>query len=300
MTILSDLKKRRKRIIFRAVAAAVVVIAVGFTVYGMFIEPALLTVNHYVYDYDTGIETQTDSLPAADETKLRVVQFSDLHISELTPIDYLSRLTDRINEYHPDLILFTGDMFSSLTDYAIVNREKIAAELKRMTAKYGKFAVYGNHDTPDLAHFREVMNGGDFTLLENDSVTVETAHITVSVGGIADVPESEEDYLQAQRASGEIRLLMTHRPICAENFSPSGCLILAGHTHGGQTGMPILRDIALSLLGRSGGFPQGFFTLEPKGQGGANHLYVNTGIGMSGVPLRVGMTPSFTVFDVTK
>jgi predicted MPP superfamily phosphohydrolase len=301
MNIVNKRKKRITRIIILSIAAAVFVCIAGTTVYGIFIEPTLLEVRHYVYDYESGTVAQTDTLNA-DETKttLRFVQLSDLHIGEFTPIDYLAKLTDRVNEYNPDIILFTGDLFSSLSDYALYNQEKIAAELKRMTAGYGKFAVYGNHDTPHLERFRQTMSDGGFLLLENSSVAVKTAHVTVSVGGIADLPEEKDDYLQAEKASGEIRLLMTHRPICAENFTESGYLILAGHTHGGQTGIPIIRDIALSLLGRSGKFPEGFFTLDvdAEGQGEANRLYVNTGIGMSGIPARVGMKPMLAVFDV--
>ena len=67
--------------------------------------------------------------------------------------------------------------------------------------------------------------------------------------------------------------------------------MLAGHTHGGQIRLPwigIVRKNTKAPLRWSRGL------IEERGQ----YLYVTSGIGTSGVPVRWGVPPEFVVLDV--
>jgi hypothetical protein len=67
---------------------------------------------------------------------------------------------------------------------------------------------------------------------------------------------------------------------------------LAGHTHGGQIRIPGIGDItnaSKAPLRWSNG-------LISEGE---RHLYVTSGIGTSGVPLRWGVPPGYAILDVT-
>ncbi|MDE6295589.1 MAG: metallophosphoesterase [Muribaculaceae bacterium] len=89
-------------------------------------------------------------LPEAFEG-FRIAQISDLHVGTWgEDTRFISRLVDSVNAYHPDIILFTGD---------IVNRETselapFLSTLSRLKAPYGVYSVLGNHDYGDYVDWK--------------------------------------------------------------------------------------------------------------------------------------------------
>ena len=57
------------------------------------------------------------------------------------------RLVDAINARQPDVVLFGGDLLDNYArDRDSLDLEELAAQLGRIQAPGGKFAVWGNHD----------------------------------------------------------------------------------------------------------------------------------------------------------
>lgn len=99
-----------------------------------FIEPNLIRM--------TRLSLPIKNLP--DELKgLKILQFSDLHLSAKTPPQFLSRLTQKIKKAEADIVVFTGDFicYSQLDSPAILKKF-----LNSISAPYGCFAILGNHD----------------------------------------------------------------------------------------------------------------------------------------------------------
>ena len=69
-------------------------------------------------------------------------------------------------------------------------------------------------------------------------------------------------------------------------------LTLAGHTHGGQIRLPWIG--AFTNASRA---PLRWSLGHVVEEG--RHLYVTSGIGTSGIPLRIGVPPEFAVIDVS-
>lgn len=99
-----------------------------------FIEPNLL--------FSTALTLGVSKLPK-DLNGLKILQFSDLHVSSATPDHFVEKLIKKIQSFQPDLILFTGDFlcYSKLT-----GKEKLHYLLNSLSAPFGCFAVLGNHD----------------------------------------------------------------------------------------------------------------------------------------------------------
>ena len=95
------------------------------------------------------VEIEIDRLPESFDG-YRIAQLSDLHVGTFgTDTTFISRLTDRVNSLHPDLIVFTGD---------IVNRHSgeltpFVKPLSRLSAKDGVISILGNHDYGDYFNF---------------------------------------------------------------------------------------------------------------------------------------------------
>lgn len=74
-------------------------------------------------------------------------------------------------------------------------------------------------------------------------------------------------------------------------------MAVAGHTHGGQFRLPFSPDNSyLDLTSEEGVRVDGW--IEADTGSNENRLYVNRGVGISIVPLRVNCPPEITVFTL--
>lgn len=87
---------------------------------------------------------------------LKVVQFSDLHWKDKMSPRFLNKIIQKIDSLEPDVILFTGDAIS----YGELNEpETLQDFLCTLHAKYGCFAILGNHDYNEYV---SVNDDGDY------------------------------------------------------------------------------------------------------------------------------------------
>ena len=93
------------------------------------------------YDIDLANE-------AAKGESLKIVLLADLHLSVNSDIKATEKMVELTNECDPDLIVIAGDIFTSNFD-GLKNPEKYAEALSHMHAKYGVYAVCGNHDVDE-------------------------------------------------------------------------------------------------------------------------------------------------------
>lgn len=248
-------------------------------VYARWIEPAQLTVRRV-------------SLPSPEGARLRVVFFGDTHFSKTYGAENMQRIAREINALEPDLVVFTGDLIDSYyrspPDLTVLEQG-----LAAISARYGKFAVRGNHDIGGGAArvYGPVMAAGGFRLLVNESTAVEGLLLTVT--GIDDPALGHPDMAlpaKAGRREG-LQLLLSHEPDMVDLLDLSGVsLVLSGHTHGGQIYLPFLTRLFLPPGGRN--YRKGLFALD-----GGSSLYVTSGIGTTQLPLRFGNVPEIVCID---
>lgn len=99
-----------------------------------FIEPRIIS--------STKLSLPVNSFPA-ELNGLKVAQFSDLHLNPKVSQKFLDRLVSKINQFEPDIIVFTGDF---LCNSEVKDPERLQRTLKRFKAKHGCYAIVGNHD----------------------------------------------------------------------------------------------------------------------------------------------------------
>lgn len=219
---------------------------------------------------------------------LRVVQISDLHIGNGLEGERLARMVARVNALDPDLLALTGDLF----DFDPRFVEEGAKLLASLRARYGVYAVLGNHDTytgTDHVVASLARLAPNVRLLRSDLVRVPHAR-PIYVAGVDDpgrewtatgVELAELDRLAGELPSDGPVLLLVHRPELFPQASRLGFpLVLAGHTHGGQLALPgpggrwnLARFVTR--------FHRGLYHLN------GSVLYVNRGLGVAGPAIRV-------------
>lgn len=217
----------------------------------------------------------------------RIVQLSDLHIGSLDRLERGLGWARRANGLGADLAVVTGDLVTSGTVYYADAAEVVAA----LSAPDGTLAVLGNHDQwnpPALV--RELEQRG-VQVLRNTSRRVERGGSALLVAGLDDAYGGHPDLDQALagKPSGAPTVLLAHYPTFFQAAVQRGVeLTLAGHTHGGQIGVPFFAD-RLNFARLSGQASRGLRTR------GKSHLYVNAGLGTSGPPLRLGVPPEIAL-----
>lgn len=244
------------------------------------------------------IKTKIYEMGDQSKAPIRIVQVTDIQISRHYKEENLEKLIDQINQLKPDLFLFTGDLFEHYAQYG--SKEEVIGQLSRIKTKYGSYGVWGNRDYGGGGQrvYREILGEGHMTLLENTGTTIETEDgIILYLAGLDDslLGSPNGDLIKEQmKEDSDYRILLSHEPDPTEEYASYGFdLILAGHSHGGQVLLPF--GGVKTALAKT--YTKGFYSIGAKGDR-ETMLYVNTGIGTSHIPVRLGVPPQIAVFDI--
>lgn len=266
-------RKRKKR---RWAGFLFLLIAAPFLLagYARYVEPYMLI-------------TRTVTIEATKHVpECTIVFFSDTHFGKDYSEKNIERIVKRINRSEPDLVIFGGDFLDNYArDREALDLEYIGAELSKIEASYGKFAVWGNHDYGGGAVriYQDLMTDGGFQVLENESCLIE--ELNMKVFGYDDylLGRTEESLYQIQ--SQYFNLIAAHEPVVADFIENTGDnLLLTGHTHGGQVGIPAIREKVIPK--GSGGYAKGLYTKEEIGTQSSLQMFVSSGIGTTFYPIR--------------
>jgi predicted MPP superfamily phosphohydrolase len=218
---------------------------------------------------------------------LRVAQLSDLHVGHRTRLETVRAAIAQANAFEPDLVLLTGDFLSSRRSELDAMREQLGG-LAAPTV-----AVLGNHDNwVDPAGATEALRAHGYEVLENDWTSLTLRGAPLPIVGVGDHRTRREDVARATRGlpPGATPLVLAHGPRTADGLRALDrpALCFAGHTHGGQIVLPIVTPTVLQLIQHEP-YVRGRYQL------GKVQLYVNRGIGLSGIRVRVNCPPEVTL-----
>ncbi len=234
------------------------------------------------------VERVSFALPGLDPRHdgLRLAQLSDIHVGDRTPPRRIAAAVALANAFEPDLVVLTGDFLSRERHGVGLLREQLAG-LSAPT-----LAVLGNHDHwVDARGAAAALAASGYDVLRNQHTQLRLRGARLSVVGVDDLLTGHADPVRAlagvPRGS---RLVLAHGPRTADLLRRAGepLLVLSGHTHGGQIHLPGLTPFLLRSLIREP-YERGLFRLGPV------QLYVNRGIGCSGVGLRINSDPEVTL-----
>ncbi len=262
---------------------------------GMFQIALLLALGLSIYGYFEArnirlekIKITTSKIPVTTGP-VRLVQLSDIHLGLIVQKARLKRILDVVKKADPDIIVSTGD----LVDAQLDGCEDLAAWLKEIRPRYGKFAVTGNHEYfPGLAHSLEFTKNAGFEILRGEGVTVAGR---INIAGVDDPLEkylgenrkiSEKDIL-SKLPREKFTILLKHRPVVNHNALGLFDLQLSGHAHKGQI-FPF--SLLTRMLFR---YHAGFYPLANNAA-----IYVSPGTGTWGPPMRLLARPEVTLIEL--
>lgn len=245
-----------------------------------------------------------------------IAQISDLHLGSFINDHKLKRTTEKINKLQPDIIIFTGDLVNS--SMGEIKPEYIK-QLKNMHAPI-KLAILGNHDYHDFHKFIHywgnkplepkialsdsitmILEQCGFTVLRDSIYYVQKNIDSIAFVGLNNYGKPPftvfgniQDVLNIA-PKNLFSIILVHDPFYwSEGLFDEFPLTLSGHTHGGQFGFFINKQLRLSpasINGKTGGL----YTNENN-----NNLIINTGLGHVGANFHFGFSSQIAVIKLHK
>lgn len=275
-----------RKILWRGLASAtLVVLCLGF--WAFCVEPRLLVVHRQ--------EIELKHLPQ-ELAGLTLAVISDLHVgAPHIDLETMERLVEKTNAERPDLILLCGDyVITGIRGGHFIAPEETFKILAGLRAKYGVFAVLGNHDWWwDGKRTAAAITAAGITLLENTGQRIDVGGKILRLVGIGDLMTRHDDALKAvgEKNPAETLVTFTHSPDVFPEIPTGTMLDIAGHTHGGQVWLPWLgRLVVPSRFGQH--YAAGLI------REGDRTRFVTTGVGTSVYPLRFAVIPEIAVLKL--
>jgi len=219
--------------------------------------------------------------------KLRVVMVADMHAGYLIDRPVLKIYIDRIMEQNADIILIPGDIIDY--DLPPLVKQNMHEEFRRLSAPYGVYAATGNHEYRLNAEEKIawLSEKAGLNVLRDEYVKIDDKFYIIG---------REDDYAPVRKSLAAIMegvdrnlplIVLNHEPhLLSEESEQKIDLALYGHTHNGQL-FPY--NILINWIYEVG---HGYKKKDN------THVYVTSGIGLSGPQYRIGTISEIVVVNL--
>jgi uncharacterized protein len=214
-----------------------------------------------------------------------ILHISDMH-ADMNP-GAMSRVIELVEEVHYDICVLTGDFRGKTFGPFDATLEGVARVRAHLTGPV--YGVLGNHDTIRMVPALERMG---VRILLNESEAIARGDQRIHLAGIDDAHFYRVDNIEKAAAgipAGACSILLSHTPEIYRQAAHAGfCLLLGGHTHGGQICLPGSIPITLdsALPRRLGAGAWQYHDMIG---------YTSVGAGSSIVPVRINCNPEITL-----
>ena len=279
---------KRKKFIFLAVMAAVLVPLVAWIAWGN----TALELNTY---------TISSSRLPESFAGFRIAHVSDLHNAEMGKDN--EKLLTMLRDADPDMIAITGDLIDSRNTDIEVALQFIREAVKIAPCYY----VTGNHEARvnEYGELKSGMEAAGVTVLEDAQTEISLESEAITLIGVND-PSYQTDYLfgdsetvmdtkleELHTEDDVFTILLSHRPELFDIYADHGMdLILSGHAHGGQFRLPFIGGLVAPNQGLFPEYDAGIYT-----EGNTNML-VSRGVGNSILPFRINNRPEVILIEL--
>jgi uncharacterized protein len=215
---------------------------------------------------------------------INIVAASDIHLGTIVGRERFNQIVKKINELNPDVVLFPGDIVDE--DLAPVVRQNLGETLKSIKPRFGVFAVTGNHEyIGGVEKACAYLTEHNVVMLRDKAVKVNDSFFLIgredlSIDRFANKERKTLKELMSEVDKNYPIILMDHQPVQLSLSAQEGVdLQLSGHTHNGQV-WPFNYVVKAFYE-----VVRGYKKI------GNAHIYVSTGVGTWGPPVRIGHRP---------
>lgn len=231
---------------------------------------------------------------------IKVVHFSDLHFNRAISKKKVDSIIEEINLINADLVLFTGDLIDKDMNLTNEDYNYLTIAFRKINAKYGKYAVLGNHDYSQYDNVLKVFADSGFKYLENSyDIIYNKKNEKIFIGGVGNVSynlNNVDKMMELFNNENDInyKIILVHEPDISDNIIDNYTvnLILAGHSHNGQVRLPIIGAIYTPPGSKK--YYDEHYMIDN------TNIYISSGIGVSSVNYRLWNRPSINFYRINK
>ncbi len=235
---------------------------------------------------DRVVEIDVPGLPPAFDA-YRIVQLSDFHIGgNGWSADTVARAVALAMTKAANIIVLSGDFVETTPGISACQEL-----LRPLRASDGIVATLGNHDYSHHAirvqALLQALGNLGVHVLRNESMRVRRGDSDLWLVGIDDGYSGHDNLPKALAGVPmEARpIVISHYPDSAWRLGPGRwAVVLCGHTHGSQVRLPFVARFARERIAKTR-FSHGLYRVN------RTPVFVTTGVGTSGRPLRVFSRP---------
>ncbi len=221
------------------------------------------------------------------QSTLRVAFFADVHENR----ELLKESIEHIKKADPDLIVFGGDLV--MVGQRMKRTHELIETLRELPKIAPTYAILGNQDMERLPEVQRVLEEAKIQILRNERLDW-TAHdgSRITIIGLGDWNEGDmkPDLCMKAPAKEEYPvLLLSHDPESRQfldNYDWD--IMLSGHTHGGQLGVPFSEK----YISFRSDMPGGLYPFK-----NGRKIFVTRGVG-SIHGMRFFCPPELSIIDI--
>ena len=227
---------------------------------------------------------------------LKIIHFSDLLYKSTVDKEDVKNLIKRINELKPDIVVFTGDLINKNAKINNEDIEFLEDELESISAKVGKYAIYGDEDY-SIESYKTIMEKSKFKILNNsyDEIFYKNNESMFIIG----LPSSLKEEIKLEDAFNFYKedekrkfiIVLVHDGKTIRFLDESTYevdLVLGGHSLNGSIVVPYYGGIFID----DGAYKY----YQEHYSKGITDIYISSGIGTNKYPYRIFNKPSFNLY----
>lgn len=296
-------------------------------IYMSWVEPNRLRVSHFsinltasaTYQPATDISLAASSSQPIKRQAAKIAVLSDIHIGIFSNPHQLARLVKCLNRLEVDAVLILGDWLYQATtlDAQLSPFKTLNKPCYTVLSDADAQQVVDDAQNSESASNMQLINilpTFGIQLLPEQGLRIAGINIIgIHNGSTMDLPR----VIEQQRSAGQPLVIATHdikqleaNPRTLSNAN-NDTLVIAGQTHGGQVNIPILTPLMVRALTgnklaaglrtpdtakQSDYHPKAFNEAEKPSK--RYQVWVNTGIGVTGLPFRFNCPPTIDVLTI--
>lgn len=179
---------------------------------------------------------------------LKIAFISDLHLNKKKGKAWIEKITAKLQEFKPDLLLVGGDI--------VVHDAKDAdgcESLKNIETTYGSYYILGNHDyQDDPAQISAKLSALGIHNLTNTGISISVQGKELRLSGLDDGFYGSPKLPINRGYDKAAHITLVHESDLIHDIKEGDTdLVLCGHAHGGQVSLPIIGALHVpSTFGR--------------------------------------------------
>jgi len=282
-------KTKEQHPLLNKIILTIIITIIILISYSTMIEPKFINIKEY--------KIESKLIPDSFHGT-KIVQFSDIHYGTTINKKQLERITNKINELKPDIIVFTGDLLDKNISLTQNTEEELTTYLSSLKCSLYKYAIFGDEDL-DNKKYQEIMTKSGFTILDNKSIPLYYKDTTpILIAGYNPTITKPNytiltDFIDNQDPTNYFKLVLTHEPDSIDkfiNYNPN--IVLSGHSLGGSIDLKFTKPLMLPTNSTK------YFEDYQKIKN--TDLYISNGLGTTGLNARFLNPPSINLYRLYK